>query len=306
MRTLVLFLAVATALASTPPLPAQPAAGARAQHVLVISLDGARPDALRAAGIEPLLQESSHSMTAQTTRPPATLPTHMSMVSGVGPEKHGVLENDWRPGMPYPRVSTIFSVAREAGLRSALFTQKSYVLAIANPQVMDKVELVPWRPATLTADLVTAASAYIRAARPHAMLAHISEPDAVGHAEGWMSFGYLQALRRGVSGIGLLRQALRDAGIEAQSVIIITADHGGIDRDHRVLVPAVLTIPWLLLGSGVKKGVPIDRPIMVYDTASTVLHALGLSIPPGWDGKPVTEAWAVIPAVSAAILIPRR
>lgn len=146
MRTLVFILAVATALASSPPLLAQPATGARAQHVLVVRLDGARPDALRASGIESLLAESSHSMTAQTVRPPATLPTHLSMVSGVGPEKHGVLENDWRPGMPYPRVSTMFSVAREAGLRSALFTQKSYVLAIANPAVMDKVELVPWRP----------------------------------------------------------------------------------------------------------------------------------------------------------------
>lgn len=202
--------------------------------------------------------------------------------------------------MPYPRVSTMFSVAREAGLRAALFTQKPYVLAIANPAVMDKVELVPWRPATLTTDLVAAASAYIRAARPHVVLAHISEPDAVGHAEGWMSFGYLQALRRGVSGIGLLRQALRDAGIEAQSVVIITADHGGIDRDHRVLVPEVLTIPWLLLGSGVKKGFSIERPIMIYDTAATVLQALGLAIPAGWDGKPITEAWAKIPGVRMA------
>lgn len=120
-----------------------------------------------------------------------------------------------------------------------------------------------------------------------------------------MSFGYLQALRRGVSGIGLLRQALRDAGIEAQSVVIITADHGGIDRDHRVLVPEVLTIPWLILGSGVKRGVAIERPVMVYDTAATVLHALGLAIPAGWDGKPVVEAWAVTQGVLVASRGPR-
>jgi predicted AlkP superfamily pyrophosphatase or phosphodiesterase len=78
-------------MTGSPPLLAQPAAGARAQHVLVISLDGARPDGLRAVGIGSLLEESSHSMTAQTVRPPVTLPAHLSMVSGVGPEKHGVV-----------------------------------------------------------------------------------------------------------------------------------------------------------------------------------------------------------------------
>jgi predicted AlkP superfamily pyrophosphatase or phosphodiesterase len=292
VRILVAVLALISLPAATASLQAQPGPTARAQHVLIISLDGARPDALRAAGIAPVLQESSYSLTAQTTRPPVTLPSHMSMVSGVGPEKHGIRENDWRPGMPYPAVPTIFTVARQAGLRTALFTQKSYVLAIANPQVMDKVELVPWRPATLAADLVAAAGAYIRSARPHVMLAHISDPDAFGHAEGWMSFAYLQALRRSVAGAATLRQALRDAGIDAQTLVIITADHGGIDKDHRVLVPEVLTIPWIVLGPGIKSDNRLERLIMVYDTAATALHALGLPIPAGWDGRPVVEAFA--------------
>lgn len=198
---------------------------ARAQYVLVISIDGARPDGLRAAGIGPLLDEASYSMSAQTTVPPSTAPSHMSMVSGVGPDKHGVRDNNWRPGHPYPAVPTMFSVAKRAGLRTAIFTQKVYVPVVADPQYMDRVELVPWRPATLTSDLVSAASAYIRAARPHVMLAHISEPDAAGHAEGWMAFLYLQALRRSIAGIGTLRQALRDAGIAEQTLVIVTADH---------------------------------------------------------------------------------
>ncbi|MDR7484412.1 MAG: alkaline phosphatase family protein [Armatimonadota bacterium] len=302
MLALILSLVLpASALVFGPPaVVGQPGPAARAQHVLLISLDGARPDGLRAAGIGPLLEESSYSMTAHTTRPPVTLPSHMSMVSGVGPEKHGIRENDWRPGMPYPAVPTIFSIAKQAGLRTALFTQKHYVLALANPQFMDKVELVRWRPASLTADLVEAAAGYIRSVRPHLMLAHISEPDAVGHAEGWMSFAYLQGLRRSVAAVATFRQALRDAGIEAQTLVIITADHGGIDKDHRVLVPEVLTIPWIALGPGIKKGAALERSIMIYDTAPTVLHALGLPIPAGWDGRPVVEAWVSAPVMPVA------
>lgn len=299
MRIVGYFLVVAL-LALLPPADAQSGPAGRVQHVLVISLDGARPDGLRAAGIGPVLEEASYTMTAQTTVPPTTAPSHMSMVSGVGPERHGVRDNNWRSGRPFPTAPTIFSVAKRAGLRTALFTQKPYVPVIADPQYMDKVELVRWLPATLTSDLVAAVSGYLRSANPQVMLAHISEPDAVGHAEGWMSFGYLQALRRSVAGIGSLRQALRDAGIEAQTLVIVLADHGGIDRDHVAIVPEVMTIPWIALGSGVKKGSVIERPIVIYDTAPTVLFALGMAIPEGWDGKPVVEAFAARGAVPVA------
>lgn len=292
LRALALLLAVAACIVAATPLVAQPPAGARAQYVLLVSIDGGRPDGLRAAGAGSLIQEGSYSMTAQTTIPPVTAPTHMSMVSGVGSEKHGVHDNSWVPGRPFPAASTIFSVGKRAGLRTALFTQKPYVRVIADPQHMDRVELVPWRVATLTPDLVAAASAYIRSARPHIILAHISETDAVGHADGWMSFGYLQSLRRALSGVESLRQALRDAGIEAQTLVIVTADHGGIDKDHVVIVPEVMTIPWIALGAGVKKGHAIEQPVRVFDTAATILHALGLAIPDGWDGRPVLEVFA--------------
>ncbi len=300
MRFLALLLAATVCFSSATPLAAQALPGARAQYVLLVSIDGARPDGLRAAGVGPILQEGSYSMTAQTTVPSGTAPTHMSMVSGVGSEKHGVRDNSWEPGRPYPAAPTIFSVGKRAGLRTALFTQKPYVRVIADPQYMDRVELVPWRPATLTSDLIAAASAYIRSARPHVMLAHISDPDAAGHAEGWMSFGYLQSLRRALSGVGSLRQSLRDAGIEAQTLVIVTADHGGIDKDHVAVVPEVLTIPWIILGSGVKKGHAIEQPVRIYDTAATILHALGMTVPADWDGKAVIEAFAARPLAPVA------
>jgi arylsulfatase A-like enzyme len=112
--------------------------------------------------------------------------------------------------------------------------------------------------------------------------------------------GYLQALRRAVAGIGTLRQVLRDAGIEDRALVIVTADHGGIGRAHVAVVPEVLTIPWIALGRGVKKDFVIERPIVIYDTAATILYALGLTIPSGWDGKPVIDAFAWRPLAPVA------
>jgi hypothetical protein len=83
-------LLVLTLLTAASRLVAQPAAGARAQYVLLISIDGARPDGLRSVGIAPLLQEASFSMTAQTS------PSHMSMVSGVGPDRYAAEQESVR------------------------------------------------------------------------------------------------------------------------------------------------------------------------------------------------------------------
>jgi predicted AlkP superfamily pyrophosphatase or phosphodiesterase len=78
--------------------------------------------ALALLALAPILQEASYSLTAQTTVPPMTAPSHMSMVFGVGPEKHGVSDNEWRPGRPHPTVPTIFSVAKQVGLRASWAT----------------------------------------------------------------------------------------------------------------------------------------------------------------------------------------
>lgn len=292
MRVFAVLIGVLVSLAGAAPALSQPAPSAPYQCVLLVSIDGARPDGLRASNVGPLLDEATYTMNARTTVPPVTAPSHMSMVSGVGPERHGVRTNLWRPGAPYPTVPTAFSEAKRAGMRTGLFTQKSYVMGISDPRYLDRSELVPARAATMTPDLVAAVGAFIRTARPHFTLAHISEPDFAGHAQGWMSFAYLQALRRAVAGIAALRQSLRDAGIEEQCMVIVTADHGGIGRDHVELVPEVLTIPWLAIGRGTRKGFVIERPIVIYDTAATALQALGLPVPQGWDGRPVVEAFA--------------
>jgi arylsulfatase A-like enzyme len=303
MKRLLLVIALVLSMVAAVPLAAQTPA-ARAEYVVIVTIDGARPDGLRTTNITPILQEGAFSMSAQTTVPPITAPAHMSLVSGVGPDRHGVRDNTWRPGSPYPSVPTIFSVAKSAGLRTSLFTQKNYVLGIANPQFMDKAELLPARGATITADLVGTAAGYIRAARPHVSLVHIAEPDIVGHAQGWMSFGYLQSLRRAVDGVQVLRAALRDAGIDRQTLLIITADHGGIERDHVAVVPEVLTIPWIALGPGVRPGAAIERRIVIYDTAATVLHALGLATPAGWEGRPVVEIYAAAAPVPTTYPVP--
>ncbi|MGE5248772.1 MAG: alkaline phosphatase family protein, partial [Bacteroidota bacterium] len=75
--------------AAVPPLPPP------VTRVVIISIDGLRPDAIDKAPM-PVLQElmrtGAYSLTAQTTIPSSTLPGHTSMLSGLCPSAHGV---DW-------------------------------------------------------------------------------------------------------------------------------------------------------------------------------------------------------------------
>ena len=86
-------------------------------HVLILSVDGLRPDLVLRANtptLHSLLTRGSFTMWARTTDVAVTLPSHMSMLTGVPPEKHRVDWNDDQPGR-YPAWPTLFELARQAG-----------------------------------------------------------------------------------------------------------------------------------------------------------------------------------------------
>jgi arylsulfatase A-like enzyme len=72
--------------------------------------------------------------------------------------------------------------------------------------------------------------------------------------------------------------------------LIVTADHGGHDRNHGSSDPRDTTIPWIAWGRGVTSSA-LGRPIETFDTAATVLWLLGITEPASWAGMPITEAF---------------
>jgi arylsulfatase A-like enzyme len=91
--------------------------------------------------------------------------------------------------------------------------------------------------------------------------------------------------------LGTLVDAVRAAGMEGETLFILSADHGGHGRNHDGHIPEDRLIPWIAWGPGVRPGHKIDSPIITLDTAATALWALGLAAPPDMKGKPVLEAF---------------
>ena len=109
-------------------LRAQPGIGL-ASNVIVVSVDGLRPDAIRAYDaptLQRLMREGSYTLAASTIHPSKTLPSHTSMLTGQPPERHGVLWNNVTTAdADAIELPNIFSVARAHGYSTAAFFSKA-------------------------------------------------------------------------------------------------------------------------------------------------------------------------------------
>jgi len=135
------------------------------------------------------------------------------------------------------------------------------------------------------------AMAFIRSRKPTLTFIHYDSVDEAGHAEGWDTLPYYEALGRVDGYIGEVTKTLDEVGILQQTVILVTADHGGKGRDHGQNNMANIEIPWIISGPGIKVGYEIADEVKTYDTAATIAYILQLNPPTCWLGRPVHEVF---------------
>jgi predicted AlkP superfamily pyrophosphatase or phosphodiesterase len=291
------------------PLPGaaahQPAASVT-RNVVVVSIDGLRPDAIEkfgATNLQRLIQEGSFTLAASTITPSKTLPSHTSMLTGEGPDRHHVLWNNvtsaQRDEIELPN---IFSVARENGYQTAAFFSKAKFGPLQRPETLDYSQAPGgwfgrWSSSRTIADV----GRYLALSAPNLLFIHLTDPDAAGHASGWMSADYARGVLEADAAVGQLIVLADRAYGAGNYALIVTADHGGHGNNHGSEDPQDVTIPWIAWGKGVRPGALTAPAVRTMDTASTVLWLLGLSEPTDWAGSPVTGAFvgAVAPAVPA-------
>lgn len=252
-----------------------PSAPVPASLVVIVSLDGLRPDAIgvQMPTLRRLRTEGLSATVARTIERTTTLPAHASMVTGQRDTDHGIRFNTLRPARGPIAVPSVFSLARASGLDAALFVAKNKLEHIAQPGVAHFES-----PSGRCARVGERAAAYLRTARDGVHFVHFAEPDSAGHRYGWMTPEYMRALRT-------VDRCLRDlvATLDARPdasrvLLLVTSDHGGHGRTHGTLSEADRRIPWIARGAMIRPGV-IDAPVSILDTAATAVDALGLEAP---------------------------
>ena len=259
-------------------------------HVVVITVDGLRPDALAAAPAPTLqaIMAASVAGAARAVEMPETLPSHLSMASGVPPSVHGVTFNNDR-NVEFGR-DTVFSRVHAAGGRTGLYYGKSKLRMMAPRGSADVLHGntpgndAPGRIGAVASRFV---QDFDRQAFKLAWV-QLREPDWEGHNFGWMSDKYLAALRAADLEVGRILAAIAASEHAAGTAVILTSDHGGEGDSHGAdrtelsfRVPFACRVPGLEPGT-LRDTVPLTA------LAPTVLALLGLPALPD-NGAPVAD-----------------
>jgi arylsulfatase A-like enzyme len=283
---------------SAPVLSPQPLPAASiSRNVIVVSIDGLRPDAIttyRAPTLLRLMREGSYTLSASTINPSKTLPSHTSMLTGQPPERHGVLWNNPATAEAEAiELPNIFGVARAQGYSTAAFFSKAKFQPLQVEGTLDYSQAPGgWFGRWSSARTVSDVANYLQGARPNVLFVHLTDPDAAGHSAGWMTTEYGYAVLQADRAVSRLIQLAQQTYGTGNFSLIVTADHGGHGTGHGSDDPRDVTIPWIAWGQGVKQGVITQASVKTMDTAATVLWLLGITGPPDWAGQPVVEAFA--------------
>jgi predicted AlkP superfamily pyrophosphatase or phosphodiesterase len=273
----------------------RPTRGRVTDHVIVISVDGLRPDAIakyNAKTILRLMDQGRYSLTAQTISISNTLPSHTSMLTGVDSDEHGITWNsDKTKQFGHVKVPTVFGLAHQAGYKTAAFYSKTKFHHIGAPESLDHVRgpkggPIPWNSAK-TADLVRE---YLDTESPNLTFVHLADADFAGHNFGWMGWMYGLAVRETDLAVARVLEAADERFGRGRYTVILTADHGGHGKRHGSTDPVDTTIPWIVWGAGVQQGDTLSG-IRTMDTAATTLWMLGVTTPSNWTGRVVANAF---------------
>jgi len=272
----------------------------RADHVFIISFDQGNPDLIQRSDMPTfhrMAAEGAHDWSAYTIVPSLTLPSHTSMLTGVGPQVHQVLWNDYQTNKGLVKVPTIFSLAKQRGLVTAMFVGKEKFEHLVLPGSLDAFE---WpQPADDARAVAKIFAEKVGTLKPNLCFIHFRDPDTAGHKYGGASPEKVRALADCDAALKTIQDAIAAAGL-TNSVIILTADHGshdfkdkdGITRGtHGSAETDDVKIPWIAWGRGVKKDFTITAPVVQYDTAATALWLLDVPLPENFWGRPVTSAF---------------
>jgi len=277
-------------------------------HVLVIGIDGLRPDAMQKANtpnIDALIQNGTVSFQCQILgeryrkNDTVTAPGWSSILTGVWADKHGVQDNSFKGKQfdTYPhffaRIKSQFPLLKTASFLDLPRTNE-YIVAHADFQY-GYLESVPARSrAGKDALIATEASKLIAAKDYQAVFVYFGNCDGVGHKKGFHPSvpQYRDVIHQTDSYIGKLLSAIKSRPNHEDEnwLILLTADHGGKGTGHSrgQKVPEILNVPFIVSGGEAKRGALGDK-IYIVDIATTALTHLGVTVMPDWklDGKAV-------------------
>jgi predicted AlkP superfamily pyrophosphatase or phosphodiesterase len=250
----------------------------RSEHVILISVDGMPPDyyiapeklGLRAPTLTMMKQSGAHAEGMEGVYPTVTYPQHTTMVTGLRPAAHGIVQNRIfeAPSDPQTRYwywyanalkgETLWTAAKKAGLITAAVGWPVTVGAEIDynvPEIYEPGESpATWKwtakhstPGLLEKALgpdlkkdssvderLTSVSEFIiNNYRPNLLLLHLIELDGAHHRNGPRTKDGIETAEREDGYIRRVIEATKHAGIFEKTTFFVVSDHGFASIDKR-------------------------------------------------------------------------
>ncbi len=249
----------------------QPVGAERVAHVVLIVIDGVRPDVLQEANtpnIDALAAEGSYTWNAWTVRPSGTIAAVPAIFTGATPEVHGV--TDWRGEI---HAETLVEVFNEAGLTSAIVGNDA-ILGGYSATYCTGYYSHPEADKHFTDIAIKWFTEY----RPFFLAVYNPMPDKRGHEFGHWSEEYKKAIEDADFQIGRIVNMLKELGVYERTLVVITTDHGMTGRSHGAGTTTDMRIFSIFKGPGVKQGYQmvdsLQIPPMEGSYARVRIHAV--------------------------------
>src|SRR3989442_316415 len=229
-------LAVALLVASGTAVGLTRAQRGGADTVVVIAIDGMRWDYAARAGAPALARMSSEGVSCGSLVPPfpsSTFPAHASLATGVYPDRHGIVNNEFidRQRGLYRRddeaswllAEPIWVTAERQGVRTAVY---HWVFSYTPWRGVAATLRMPFSRETTDREKVDRIVEWLSlrdARRPRLILSYLHGPDSAGHLEWPEAPAVMERVRQTDYLMGRLLRAL--AGVPG-STLVIVSDHG--------------------------------------------------------------------------------
>lgn len=254
------------------------------KKVILISIDGMRPDGLRLTRHEYLKKlegMAAYTYNGRSVFPSVTLPCHFSMTHSVTPQRHGILTNTYVPQVR--PVEGIIEKIKASGARAAMFLGWEPLRDIAKPGALKySIYFNSYLAESVDTYLTDEAIKLIDKEKPEfAFLYMVDTDEKGGHDNGWMSDEYIRRISIAIDNTKRIVEKYSN-----EYSIIIMADHGGHDRVHGTDSPEDMTIPFFFIGDEFKAG-EIEGDVSLLDIAPTIAKIMGILPDPDWEGKSI-------------------
>lgn len=286
--------AVSVSAASVLVTPA-PAIAVTDPHVLVIGIDGLLFDRIAPAdapNLDALIAGGYSSKTwlcADPMAPTYSGPGWATILTGVWPDKHGVLSNTWGTGTAISSYPDFISRVEQAKPALRTYADVSWTPIIdgsaGTPLITSTVD--QRYSAVSDADVAENAVAQLSGPGPNLSFLHFGDVDHAGHDHGAASQQYLDAIHDVDSSIGRVLTAVhaRPDYSSERWTVIVTADHGHTEAGgHGGNTPPERSSFIIANGAGFSASTPSIKPKAV-DVAAETLRIFGLPIPAALDGQ---------------------